>query len=75
MVTLITPPMQVTGEDLIQRSDDNEETLKKRLTTYHTQTTPLIKFYQDLGALVEVDASKPPPVVYQLVKAAIEKSS
>ncbi len=36
-----------TGEDLIQRDDDQEETVRKRLTVYHEQTEPLISFYSD----------------------------
>ncbi|HEX8979309.1 MAG TPA: adenylate kinase [Parasulfuritortus sp.] len=39
----------VTGEDLIQRDDDKEETVKKRLDVYHAQTEPLVKFYGDWG--------------------------
>lgn len=35
----------VTGEDLIQREDDKEETVKKRLEVYHSQTKPLVEFY------------------------------
>jgi len=34
-----------TGEDLIQRADDQEETVKKRLDIYHEQTEPLINYY------------------------------
>ena len=34
-----------TGEDLIQRADDAEETVKKRLEVYHSQTKPLVNFY------------------------------
>jgi adenylate kinase len=36
----------VTGEDLIQRVDDKEETVKKRLAVYHEQTEPLVDFYE-----------------------------
>ncbi len=36
----------VTGEDLIQRDDDKEETVKERLRVYHEQTEPLIDFYR-----------------------------
>lgn len=39
-----------TGEDLIQREDDLEETVRKRLTVYHDQTEPLVGFYKDLAA-------------------------
>jgi len=37
----------VTGEDLIQRDDDKEETVKKRLSVYHDQTKPLVDFYSN----------------------------
>lgn len=37
----------VTGEPLIQREDDKEETVKKRLKVYHEQTEPLIAYYGD----------------------------
>jgi adenylate kinase len=36
----------LTGEPLIQRDDDQAETVKKRLQVYHSQTLPLVKFYQ-----------------------------
>ena len=36
-----------TGEPLIQRADDNEETVKKRLEIYHKQTSPLVDFYKN----------------------------
>jgi adenylate kinase len=35
----------VTGEDLIQRDDDQEDTVRKRLDIYHSQTKPLVEFY------------------------------
>ncbi len=38
-----------TGEDLIQRDDDQEETVKKRLDVYHAQTEPLVSYYSDWG--------------------------
>ncbi|WED44108.1 adenylate kinase [Legionella cardiaca] len=37
----------VTGERLIQRDDDKEETIKQRLAVYHQQTEPLINYYQE----------------------------
>jgi adenylate kinase family enzyme len=39
----------VTGEPLIQRSDDNAETLKKRLKSYHDMTTPVVDYYKRRG--------------------------
>ena len=38
----------ITGEPLIQREDDKEETVRKRLQVYHEQTSPLIHFYSNL---------------------------
>ncbi len=38
-----------TGEELIQREDDLEETVRKRLSVYHEQTKPLVGFYQKLA--------------------------
>ncbi len=48
---LYNPPKQnckddVTGEPLIQRADDKEETVRKRLEVYHYQTAPLVDFYR-----------------------------
>ncbi|MCB1671014.1 MAG: adenylate kinase [Gammaproteobacteria bacterium] len=40
----------VTGEPLIQRDDDKEETVRKRLQVYHEQTKPLVNFYTNLQA-------------------------
>lgn len=37
----------VTGEPLIQRDDDREATIKKRLEVYHAQTEPLVHYYAD----------------------------
>lgn len=49
------PPKQtgvddVTGEPLIQREDDKEQTIRKRLAVYHEQTEPLVSYYQQLSA-------------------------
>ena len=41
----VTGKDDVTGEDLIQREDDKEETVRKRLDVYHSQTKPLVEFY------------------------------
>ena len=38
----------VTGEALIQREDDREDTVRKRLRIYHDQTEPLVHFYKNL---------------------------
>jgi len=40
----------VTGEALVQRDDDREETVKKRLQVYSSQTRPLVQYYRDWAA-------------------------
>jgi adenylate kinase len=47
-----------TGEDLIQREDDKEETVKKRLEVYHSQTKPLVQFYSKWAAAGDAKAPK-----------------
>ncbi len=48
----------VTGEPLVQRDDDKEETVKKRLDVYHDQTEPLIDYYKKWEATGEAAAPK-----------------
>jgi adenylate kinase len=48
----------VTGEDLIQRDDDREETVKNRLAVYHAQTEPLVAYYNDWAATGDERAPK-----------------
>jgi adenylate kinase len=47
-----------TGEDLIQRDDDKEETVKKRLKVYHSQTKPLVAYYSKWAASGKPGAPK-----------------
>lgn len=51
----------VTGEDLVQRADDQEEIVRGRLNVYHDQTAPLITYYKGWG---EKDAATAPKYVY-----------
>lgn len=69
---IFNPPKEsmkddVTGEPLIQRSDDNEDALKKRLTTYHSQTTPVVGYYQERNIWSGVDASQEPGQVWKSI--------
>ena len=48
----------VTGEELIQRDDDREETVNKRLEVYHSQTKPLVEYYSKWAASGEPGAPK-----------------
>ena len=52
--TVFNPPKQEglddeTGEPLLQREDDTEETVRTRLNVYHEQTEPLVEFYQNMS--------------------------
>lgn len=48
----------ITGDPLIQRDDDKEEVVLKRLSVYHAQTEALVKFYGDLAASGDANAPK-----------------
>ena len=48
----------VTGEPLIQRDDDREETVKKRLEVYEAQTRPLVEYYSSWAKSSPIDAPK-----------------
>ena len=65
---LTNPPKRagiddVDGGALIQRADDQPETVAKRLDVYDAQTRPLIEYYRKTGKLVEVDALRSVPEV------------
>lgn len=67
---IFNPPKEtmkddLTGEPLIQRTDDNAETLKKRLSTYHEQTSPVVAYYQKTGIWKPIDASQEPGQVWK----------
>ncbi|AWE51905.1 MULTISPECIES: adenylate kinase [Streptomyces] len=56
-----SPPKQegvcdVCGGELYQRDDDSEETVRKRLEVYHTQTEPIIDYYKAQGLVVTISA-------------------
>ena len=63
------------GGELYQRADDTEETAKKRLDVYFTQTMPLIKYYTEVGKLVEVDGEKGVEAVGRDLISAIRSKS
>lgn len=64
------PPKQegicdVCGTKLIQRNDDNEETVKNRIDIYKSQTSVLIDYYKDKGILVSIDGANSPEEVFE----------
>lgn len=48
----------ITGEPLIQRDDDKEETIRKRLQVYHSQTAPLVQYYKEWAESGSKEAPK-----------------
>ncbi|NBF41227.1 MAG: adenylate kinase [Spirochaetes bacterium] len=71
---LFSPPKvpgkdDVTGEELIQRGDDSEESIRNRLDVYRKQTQPLVDFYRKKNLLKEVDAGPAPDEVYEKLTA------
>jgi len=59
------------GGELIQRADDNEETITQRLKVYESQTTPLVSFYEERGKLKVVPAEGEIDEVFQRLEAAL----
>ena len=59
------------GADLIQRDDDQPETIRKRLEVYHAQTAPLIAHYEERGLLHRIDGLNSPAKVREHVRATI----
>lgn len=60
------------GGDLIQRDDDNEETVKERLDVFDENTQPVIDYYEDEGELVRIEGEGTPDEVWEGLTAAID---
>lgn len=61
----------VTGEDLVQRPDDREESIRERLLVYREQTAPLVAHYRELGRLVNLDGSPTPDEVFENLRGLL----
>jgi adenylate kinase len=59
------------GSRLIQRDDDREETVRKRLAVYHRQTSPLVRFYEERDLLRRFDGTRSPTEVHDHIRATI----
>ena len=59
------------GGELLQRKDDNEETIRNRLQVYEGQTAPLVDYYAKKGVLKTVTATGEVDAVYSRLKAAL----
>ena len=68
------PPPEDSEEDpgpFVQRKDDTEEAIRRRLAIYHEQTEPLKDYYDERGLLTTVDARKPISEVTDEILAAV----
>ena len=61
------------GAALVQRKDDGEETVRKRIDVYNGETSPLIEYYRKKNMLTDVDASKKPKEIFNNVARIIGK--
>ncbi len=59
------------GSRLIQRDDDKEETIRRRLQVYHSQTEPLIDYYDRAGQLRRFDGTRDPDEVHARIRATV----
>jgi len=60
------------GGELIQRADDNAETVRNRLAVYHQQTSPLIAYYSKKGLLGEVEGNGGIEAVFEAICSIID---
>ena len=62
------------GDDLYQRSDDNEDSIKERLGQYKSKTAPLSDWYEERGVLKRVDGTGEPSEVYARITTALGRA-
>ena len=58
--------------ELVQRDDDDEETVEERLDVFAANTRPVIEYYDEAGALVRIDGEGSPEEVWAALRAAID---
>jgi adenylate kinase len=59
------------GSGLIQREDDREETIRRRLEVYARQTAPLIDYYEQADLLRRFDGQRPPEEIHDHIRATV----
>ena len=75
---LISKMPKITGTcdkcgstNLVQRADDNEDVIKNRLKVFQDTVSPVLKYYQDLGRLIKVDAEQSPDVIFKMISSKV----
>ena len=59
------------GSRLVQRDDDQPDTIRRRLAVYHEQTEPLVSYYEDRELLRRFDGSRQPTEVHDHIRATV----
>lgn len=67
------PPPTAIADRLVHRKDDTEEAIVKRLEKYHSETAPIVPFYQGKGVLRRVDGVGTPDEVTKRITAVLGK--
>jgi adenylate kinase len=75
---LISKMPKITGTcdkcgstNLVQRADDKEDVIKNRLKVFQDTVSPVLKYYQDLGRLIKVDAEQSPDVIFNMISSKV----
>jgi adenylate kinase len=66
-----TDRCDIDGSELEQRDDDLEETVRRRLDVYHSQTEPLVAYYDERGLLRRFDGGRSPTQVHAHIRATL----
>lgn len=66
-------PCPECGTPLVQRDDDKEDTVRKRLAVYHATTAPVLEYFEERGVVVIVDGSNSIDVVHREIKVLIQE--
>jgi adenylate kinase len=72
--------LDVSDDDVVERisgrgqgrADDDPETVRERLRVYHSETEPLVRYYDDRGVLRRIDGARDPDGVHDAVRAALD---
>ncbi len=62
---------QCGSTNLIQRADDKEEVIKNRLQVFQDTVSPVLRYYQDLGRLLKVDAEMFPDEIFNMISSKV----
>ena len=76
--SVTTPPKvnwtcDICGGEVIQREDDTEEAIRRRLDLYERQTAPLVEWYEDRGQLAKINGVGSPDAVSRRIIRAVEE--